>query len=59
LPLTTLGIFRFHDSVTEPGNAPLTVWQRSQKSLTTYAEFGTLYRFEIWEAVGLALRRAE
>jgi hypothetical protein len=40
-----LGIYRFHESVTEPTNLSLTQLQRSQKSTDCFADFGILYRF--------------
>jgi len=40
-----IGIYRFHDTVTDPANLALTRWQRDQRSITSYADFGAFYRF--------------
>jgi len=41
----TLGIYRCHETVTEPSNIPLTRSQRAHRSITSYASFGIRYRF--------------
>jgi hypothetical protein len=40
-----IGIYRFHETVTEPTNLPLTESQLSQKSISCSASFGVVYRF--------------
>ncbi|MFZ1006152.1 MAG: hypothetical protein WAN65_04915 [Candidatus Sulfotelmatobacter sp.] len=40
-----LGIYRFHESVTEPTNQPLTRLQSSQKYMDSNADFSLIYRF--------------
>lgn len=39
------GAYRFHETVTEPTNLPLTRLQLSQKSMDSSAKFGVIYRF--------------
>jgi hypothetical protein len=41
----TLGIYRFHESLTAPGDPVLTRLQRSDKSMDSFADFGFIYRF--------------
>jgi hypothetical protein len=41
----TIGIYRFHETVTEPTNFSLTQSQRSQKYFDSDVNFGILYRF--------------
>jgi hypothetical protein len=38
-------VYRFHETVTEPTNIPLTQLQRSTRSITNSVEFGLIYRF--------------
>lgn len=40
-----IGIYRFHESVTEPTNIPLTRLQCSQRSLDSFFDLGVSYRF--------------
>jgi hypothetical protein len=40
-----VGIYRFHTTVTEPLNVPLTALQRSQRQFAAWAECGIAYRF--------------
>lgn len=40
-----LGVYRFHQSITEPTNVPLTQFQRSKKGLDSFLDFGMMYRF--------------
>jgi hypothetical protein len=40
-----IGVFGFHQSVTEPTNLPLVQFQTSQKSIDAYGDFGVIYRF--------------
>jgi|HubBroStandDraft_6_1064221.scaffolds.fasta_scaffold73436_3 hypothetical protein len=41
----TLDVYRFHTTVTEPDNVPLTLLQRSERQTTSYLNFGVIYRF--------------
>jgi hypothetical protein len=41
----TIGIYRFHETVTEPNNLPLVHLQRSQKNFDSTVDFGMVYRF--------------
>jgi hypothetical protein len=41
----SLGVYRFHESITEPTNLPLTLLQNSDKSFDSTADFGLIYRF--------------
>lgn len=41
----SLGVYRFHTSVTEPGNVSLTRRQLAERSFDAFADFGVLYRF--------------
>lgn len=41
----TVSIYRFHESVTEPSNLALTVQQRADKSVDSFADFGIVCRF--------------
>jgi hypothetical protein len=40
-----VGVFRFHDTVTDPTNVVLTRLQRADRSLAAYVESGIMYRF--------------
>jgi hypothetical protein len=40
-----VGIYRFHETVTEPTNLPLVQLQQSQRYFDCFADFGVLYRF--------------
>ena len=41
----SVGVYRFHETVTEPTNVPLTQLQRSTRSIDCFEEFGLVYRF--------------
>jgi hypothetical protein len=41
----TIGVYRFHQTVTEPANLSLVQFQRSQKSFNSVLDFGLVYRF--------------
>lgn len=41
----SVGLYRAHETVTEPSNIPLTQLQRSQKYFDSSADFGLIYRF--------------
>jgi hypothetical protein len=40
-----IGVYRFHETITEPTNVPLTRLQRSHKSMDSFLDFGVIYRF--------------
>jgi len=40
-----VGIYSFHQTVTDRGNIPLTLSQRANRSFAGYAIFGIVYRF--------------
>jgi PAS domain-containing protein len=40
-----LGIYRFHQSITEPNNLPLVQFQLSKRSIDCTSDFGIVYRF--------------
>lgn len=41
----TIGIYRFHQTVTGSANSTIAEFQRSQKSFDSHLDFGILYRF--------------
>jgi hypothetical protein len=41
----TIGVYRFHQTVTEPTNLPLVQFQRSKKDFDSDIDFGLVYRF--------------
>lgn len=41
----TVGVYRFHTTVTEPSNRPLTEQQTSQRSFDRFMELTLMYRF--------------
>ena len=41
----TIGVYRFHQTVTEPTNLPLVQFQRSKKDFDSTVDFGLVYRF--------------
>lgn len=40
-----IAVYRFHETVTEPTNAPLTRLQESQKGIDNFVDLGIVYRF--------------
>ena len=40
-----VGIYRFHETVTDRSNIPLTLSQRADRSFACYGNFGIVYRF--------------
>ena len=41
----TIGVYEFHETVTEPSNLALTKLQTSQRSVTSFVELTLMYRF--------------
>jgi hypothetical protein len=41
----SMGIYRFHDTITEPTNVPLTAEQRANKHTDSFLDCGVFYRF--------------